>query len=98
MRTCSISFAGFLQSLSKFDISVISGPTDSDGTFVDDPIGVCGGPDPFPADARATYKQNLYILIGQTRFLVRTNNFDAALKSSCIDQTNGLHINVKNCP
>jgi hypothetical protein len=75
-----------------------SGNTDSDGTFLDNPIGVCAAPPAFPAGERATFRQRLFALIGSTAFNVRIQDFSVSLRSDCGEGTNNLDINVDQCP
>lgn len=85
----------------QVDKAVIAGSTESDGTFVDVPIGVCGDPLTLPTgvrDSTGTFKQNLYILVGTRRFAVRTNNFTVRFRDDCAQMGNGVDIDVNNCP
>lgn len=54
--------------------SQTSRTTDSDGRFVDAPYGICG-PRPFTS---YKFKQEIGIVIGNRRYLVRTNNVEAS--------------------
>jgi hypothetical protein len=75
-----------------------SGNTEGDGSFVDDPVGVCAEPPTFPSGTRATFKQRLFVVIGSSTFDVRVNNYSVSLRSDCGDGTNGSDIDVSNCP
>lgn len=80
------------------DLVTPSGNTDGDGSFVDNPIGVCSQPPAFPSGTRATFRQRLFALIGSTAFNVRINDFSISLRSDCGDGRNGSDIDVENCP
>src|SRR5262249_51521357 len=83
-----------------FDTRVIAGATDSDGTFVDVPIGVCGDPlqlRPEARDSVATFTQRLYVLVGARRFAVRTNDFRVRFRDDCAQMNNGGDIDVNTC-
>lgn len=83
----------------EFNVFVTtSGNTDGDGTFLDNPIGVCAEPPAFPAGTRATFRQRLFAPIGSSTFELRINNFSVSMRSDCGDGTNGSDIDVKNCP
>lgn len=85
----------------QYDVPLIAGATQNDGTFVDVPIGVCGDPAQLPPAVRnsfGTFTQNIYVLVGTSRYSVRTNNFTFRFRDDCAEETNGADINVNNCP
>jgi hypothetical protein len=85
----------------SFDTPVIASATDSDGTFVDVPVGVCGDPDQLPAGVRdsfGTFTQVIYVLVGTTPYKVRRNDFTLRFRDDCAEETNGSDIDVNNCP
>ncbi|HEV2987429.1 MAG TPA: hypothetical protein VG759_03235 [Candidatus Angelobacter sp.] len=77
---------------SVFDqIVTASGTTQSDGTFVDDPVGACA-PGPFGS---ATFTQRLFIPLSDgISPSVRTNNFAQTGRLGCGSMTNGVDITV----
>jgi hypothetical protein len=68
-----------------------SGATDSDGTFIDDPVGGCNK----VAFHALTFMQRLFVpLAAQIRPTVRTNNFSQTGDLGCGSSTNGADIKV----
>jgi hypothetical protein len=86
-------------SFDSFDTPVIAGATDSDGTFVDVPIGVCSNSSPPEIqNSFGTFTQVLYVLVGTNKYQVRRNDFTVRFRSDCAEETNGSDIDVNNCP
>jgi YD repeat-containing protein len=77
---------------SRLDVPVTaSGDTDSDGTFIDDPVGGCNA----TAFTKLTFTQRLFIpLTIQVSPTVRTNNFIQTGMQKCGSSTNSTDINV----
>ena len=69
-----------------------SGTTQSDGTFVDDPVGACS-PVTFTT---ATFTQRLFVPLSEgISPSIRTNNFSETGKQGCGSMTNGADITAK---
>jgi hypothetical protein len=73
-----------------------SGTTDSDGTFMDEPVGACAT-GPFNI---ASLTQELFTpLSANIRPIVRTNDFRFSGRNGCGNLTNGIDISVSvSCP
>jgi IPT/TIG domain len=73
-----------------------SGTTNSDGTFLDDPLGACGQ-GPF---STATFTQTLFVLLSpQISPVIRTSNFSETGKIGCGSFGNGTDISITvGCP